>query len=92
MAPPCDIPCRFKKRDAGVMSSVKKKAMTMYTTMVRRAQSPRMRATLRSTSAITTTTATTMVPSGIPRRSALPESLDRHVSGASAAMGPAWQL
>ncbi len=33
-----------------------------------------------------TATDTTMVPSGMPLRSALPESLDRHVSGASGAM------
>ena len=45
-----------------------------------------MRAALRSSSPMTTATDTTMVPSGIPRRSALPVSLDRHVSGGSAAM------
>ena len=65
---------------AGVRSSVKKKAMITYTTIVRSTQSPRMIAAFRSSSRMTMTTDTTIVPNGMPRRSALPVSRDRQVS------------
>src|SRR5580692_819257 len=51
-----------------------------------------MMAMLRSTRRMTVPTVTTIVVSGIPRRSALPDSFDRQVSCASSAMGPACQL
>ena len=45
-------------------------------------------AALRSSSRMTVATDTTMVPSGMPRRSALPENLERHVSWAFGGMAP----
>jgi hypothetical protein len=61
-----------------------KKATIRYSTIVRSTQMPRIRAAFRSTSPMTTATVTTIVASGIPRRSAVPVSLDRHVSWCSA--------
>ncbi len=67
---------------------MKKKAMITYTTIVRRTQSPRMSAAFRSSSRMMVTTETTIVPNGMPRRSALPVSRDRQVFVSLSGHGP----